>query len=102
MVKHHIFTLLTASLLSLNLYAAAPVLGPEVPLVPGLEPRADAYGQGSPAAASNGIDHLVVWEDGRRLSHDIRWHALRRQAGGPHSTDEEESRGRSRHLGRRT
>jgi hypothetical protein len=71
MVKHHIFTLLTASLLSLPLYAAAPLLGPEVPLVPGLELRAAAYGQASPAAASNGIDHLVVWGDGRRLSWDI-------------------------------
>lgn len=71
MVKHHIFTLLTASLLSLPLHAAAPLLGPEVPLVPGLELRSAAYHQGSSAAASNGIDHLVVWGDSRRLGQEI-------------------------------
>lgn len=71
MAKHHILAFFAASLLSHLLLAATPVIGSEVPLVPGVELRSAAYDQTAPAAASNGSDHLVVWVDGRRLGSDI-------------------------------
>ncbi len=71
MAKHHILAFFTASILSRYLIAAAPVLGPEVPLVSGIALRSAAYDQTAPAAASNGNDYLVAWVDGRRLSTDV-------------------------------
>lgn len=71
MANHRILALFALSILSRPLLAAAPVLGPEVPLVPGLEMRTAAYDQDLPTAASNGDDFVVAWADGRRLGSDI-------------------------------
>jgi hypothetical protein len=59
-----------ASILTLPILAAEVRLGPEIPLAP-VELRSAAYDQTVPTAASNGIDYLVAWADGRRLSSDI-------------------------------
>jgi len=71
MAKYHILAVFAASILSRYLFAATPVLGPEVPLVSGVAMRSAAYDQTAPAAASNGNDYLVAWVDGRRLGADI-------------------------------
>src|ERR1051325_11599146 len=63
MAKHHIFAVLAAFLLASTLSAANVALGPEVPLSRDLQPT--PIGADAIAAASNGSDFLLVWQDSR-------------------------------------